>query len=258
MEAVVKSLDLVETLGRTLAINSAHNRNYMDQVTVVEVIDPTIGRITGYGLDGQATPQGSNTIEAAIPRFPSPTPSSSTARSWINPTEGLCLSSTRWASTPKAPGGQPPAGDPCRFITYKLMAAFRDARDELGELVRVFVLQGCGPRRDRGPRLPKSESIPRGISRTSEPTRRWIASAAKACGIMAAATRFASRGLHRRGHALTGPGTAAHCTVGCCCWSPSTSPGPPRTPASGCGCTVNHVVNVRRWPSNRHSRRGDS
>ena len=71
----MKSLDSVETLGSTSAINSDKTGMLtMNQVTVVEVIDPTDRySVTGigYGLEGEVHHAAGNThtIEAAILPF---------------------------------------------------------------------------------------------------------------------------------------------------------------------------------------------
>src|SRR4249920_1354308 len=152
--AVVKSLDSVETLGSTSAINSDKTGTLtMNQVTVVEVIDPT-DRYTitgiGYGLDGevQHAAGNTNTIEAAILPFLISNDANLVDGKVVgDPTEGallvlghkvkLDIESTqeaypRLATLPFDP-------------TYKLMAAFCDAKDESGKpVVRVFV-KGAAP-----------------------------------------------------------------------------------------------------------------
>ena len=139
--AVVKSLDSVETLGSTSAINSDKTGTLtMNQVTVVEVIDPTDRyAITGmgYGLDGevQHTAGNTNTIEAAILPFLITNDAKLVDGKVVgDPTEGALLvlghkvkldiegtqeAYPRLATLPFDP-------------TYKLMAAFCDAKDESG------------------------------------------------------------------------------------------------------------------------------
>jgi Ca2+-transporting ATPase len=152
--AVVKSLDSVETLGSTSAINSDKTGTLtMNQVTVVEVIDPTDRyAITGigYGLDGevQHTAGNTNTIEAAILPFLITNDAKLVEGKVVgDPTEGALLvlghkakldiegtqeAYPRLATLPFDP-------------TYKLMAAFCDATDESGNpVVRIFV-KGAAP-----------------------------------------------------------------------------------------------------------------
>ena len=150
----MKSLDSVETLGSTSAINSDKTGTLtMNQVTVVEVIDPTdryaISGI-GYGLDGevQHTVGNTNTIEEAILPFLITNDAKLVDGKVVgDPTEGALLvlgekvrldiegthaAYPRLATLPFDP-------------TYKLMAAFCDAKDAAGKaVVRMFV-KGAGP-----------------------------------------------------------------------------------------------------------------
>ena len=192
--AVVKSLDSVETLGSTSAINSDKTGTLtMNQVTVVEVIDPT-DRYTitgiGYGLDGEVhhTAGNTNTIEAAILPFLITNDAKLVNGKVVgDPTEGALLvlghkvkldiegtqeAYPRLATLPFDP-------------TYKLMAAFCDAKDESGQPRRPRLRQGCRPRRDRAGHVCPGQGRDRPLGRAAEPAgrrRRWIASAARACG----------------------------------------------------------------------------
>jgi P-type Ca2+ transporter type 2C len=152
--AVVKSLDSVETLGSTSAINSDKTGTLtMNQVTVVEVIDPT-DRYSisgmGYGLEGEVhhAAGNTNTIEAAILPFLISNDAKLVDGKVVgDPTEGALLvlghkvkldiegtqaAYPRLATLPFDP-------------TYKFMATFCDAKDDSGNpVVRVFV-KGAGP-----------------------------------------------------------------------------------------------------------------
>jgi Ca2+-transporting ATPase len=152
--AVVKSLDSVETLGSTSAINSDKTGTLtMNQVTVTEVIDPT-DRFTvsgmGYELAGEVrhAAGNSNTIEAAVLPFLITNDAKLVEGKVVgDPTEGALLvlghkakldiegtrdAFPRLATLPFDP-------------TYKLMAAFCQASDASGKpVVRVFV-KGAGP-----------------------------------------------------------------------------------------------------------------
>jgi Ca2+-transporting ATPase len=152
--AVVKSLDSVETLGSTSAINSDKTGTLtMNQVTVVEVIDPTDRyAITGmgYGLDGEVhhTAGNTNTIEAAILPFLITNDAKLVDGKVVgDPTEGALLVLGHKAkldieSTQQAyPRLATLPFDP----TYKLMAAFCAAKDASGkQVIRVFV-KGAAP-----------------------------------------------------------------------------------------------------------------
>ncbi len=152
--AVVKSLDSVETLGSTSAINSDKTGTLtMNQVTVVEVIDPTDRYAVtgiGYGLAGeiQHTAGNTNTIEAAILPFLIANDAKLVDGKVVgDPTEGALLvlghkakldiegtqqAYPRLATLPFDP-------------TYKLMAAFCETTDQSGKaVVRIFV-KGAAP-----------------------------------------------------------------------------------------------------------------
>ena len=152
--AVVKSLDSVETLGSTSAINSDKTGTLtMNQVTVVEVIDPSDRyAITGmgYGLDGevQHTAGSSSTIEEAILPFLITNDAKLVEGKVVgDPTEGALLVLGHKASidVESTQAAYPRIATLPFDPTYKLMVAFCDATDASGErVVRAFV-KGAAP-----------------------------------------------------------------------------------------------------------------
>ena len=156
--AVVKSLASVETLGSTSAINSDKTGTLtLNQVTVVEVIDPTDRyEITGmgYGLDGDVlhTAGNTNTIEEAILPFLIANDAKLVDGKVVgDPTEGALLVLGHKAKL-DVEGTQ--AAYPRRATlpfdpTYKLMAVFADAKDESGRRGRASVRQGSRTGGDR-------------------------------------------------------------------------------------------------------------
>ena len=198
--AVVKSLDSVETLGSTSAINSDKTGTLtMNQVTVVEVIDPTDRyAITGmgYGLDGEVkhTAGNTNTIEAAILPFVITNDAKLVDGKVVgDPTEGALLvlghkvkldiegtqeAYPRLATLPFDP-------------TYKLMAAFCQATDDSGDpVVRVFV-KGAAPAviGRSTTALAKGESVPWGAPQNQRADAEMDRLGSKGLRIMAAAMK---------------------------------------------------------------------
>ena len=152
--AVVKSLASVETLGSTSAINSDKTGTLtLNQVTVVEVIDPTDRyEITGmgYGLDGDVkhTAGNTNTIEQAILPFLIANDAKLVDGKVVgDPTEGalLVLGSKARLDVDGTQAAYPRRATLPFDPTYKLMAVFADATDDSGNaVVRAFV-KGAGP-----------------------------------------------------------------------------------------------------------------
>ena len=152
--AVVKSLDSVETLGSTSAINSDKTGTLtMNQVTVVEVIDPTDRyEVTGmgYGLDGEVkhTAGNTNTIEGAILPFLIANDAKLVDGKVVgDPTESalLILGHKAKLDVEGTQAAYPRLATLPFDPTYKLMAVFSNAKDESGRaVVRVFV-KGAGP-----------------------------------------------------------------------------------------------------------------
>ena len=198
--AVVKSLDSVETLGSTSAINSDKTGTLtMNQVTVVEVIDPT-DRYTitgmGYGLDGQVehTAGNTNTIEAAILPFLITNDAKLVDGKVVgDPTEGalLVLGHKVRIDTEGTQAANPRLATLPFDPTYKLMAAFCDARDESGKpVVRVFV-KGAAPAviGRATSALAKGESIPWGEQQNQRANEEMDRLGRQGLRIMAAATK---------------------------------------------------------------------
>ena len=199
--AVVKSLASVETLGSTSAINSDKTGTLtLNQVTVVEVIDPTDRyEITGmgYGLEGDVkhTAGNTNTIEQAILPFLLANDAKLVDGKVVgDPTEGalLVLGHKAKLDVEGTQAAYPRLATLPFDPTYKLMAVFADAKDESGKAVVRAVRQGSRPGGDRAGRRPPwrtARTFPGATSRTASRPRRWNASASKGLRIMAAATR---------------------------------------------------------------------
>ena len=198
--AVVKSLDSVETLGSTSAINSDKTGTLtMNQVTVVEVIDPT-DRYTitgmGYGLDGQVehTAGNTNTIEAAILPFLITNDAKLVDGKVVgDPTEGalLVLGHKVGLDTEGTQAANPRLATLPFDPTYKLMAAFCDAKDESGKpVVRVFV-KGAAPAviGRATSALAKGETIPWGDQQNRRASQEMDRLGRQGLRIMAAAMK---------------------------------------------------------------------
>ena len=155
--AVVKNLASVETLGSTSAINSDKTGTLtLNQVTVVEVIDPTDRfEITGmgYGLDGEVkhTAGSTGTIDDAILPFLIANDAKLVDGKVVgDPTEGACSSSaTRRSSTSRAPRLRIRGSPPCRSIRPTSSWPSSRTRRTLGQTDRSSLHQGSRPRRDR-------------------------------------------------------------------------------------------------------------
>jgi Ca2+-transporting ATPase len=198
--AVVKSLDSVETLGSTSAINSDKTGTLtMNQVTVVEVIDPTDRYAIsgmGYGLEGevQHTAGNTNTIEAAILPFVITNDAKLVDGKVVgDPTEGALLVLGHKAKLDVEGTQQtyPRVATLPFDPTYKLMAAFCDAKDDAGNpVIRVFV-KGAAPAviGRATSALAKGETVPWGDTQNQRAQEEMDRLGGKGLRIMAAATR---------------------------------------------------------------------
>ena len=179
--AVVKSLDSVETLGSTSAINSDKTGTLtMNQVTVVEVIDPT-DRYTitgmGYGLDGEVhhTAGNTNTIEAAILPFLITNDAKLVDGKVVgDPTEGalLVLGHKVKLDIEGTQAGLPPAGDPAVRSHLQAHGSLLRRQGRVGEARRARLRQGCRPRRDRAGHVCPGQGRDRPLGRAAEPASR--------------------------------------------------------------------------------------
>jgi Ca2+-transporting ATPase len=197
---VVKSLDSVETLGSTSAINSDKTGTLtMNQVTVVEVIDPTDRYAitgTGYGLDGEVhhSAGNTNTIEAAILPFLITNDAKLVNGKVVgDPTEGalLVLGHKAKLDVEGTQEAYPRLATLPFDPTYKLMAAFCDAKDESGNPgVRAFV-KGAGPAviGRATSALAKGETVPWGEQENQRADQEMARLGSKGLRIMAAAVK---------------------------------------------------------------------
>ena len=153
-KAIVKDLVSVETLGSTSAINSDKTGTLtMNQVTVVEVVDP-VDRYTvtgiGYGLDGQVKHAVGTSLsidDAILPYIITNDAKLEGGKVVGDPTEGALLVLGHKAgldiegSRERYPRLATLPFDP----VYKFMAAFTSATDASGaKVVRCFV-KGAAP-----------------------------------------------------------------------------------------------------------------
>jgi Ca2+-transporting ATPase len=198
--AVVKSLDSVETLGSTSAINSDKTGTLtMNQVTVVEVIDPTDRyAITGmgYGLAGevQHTAGNTNMIEAAILPFLITNDAKLVNEKVVgDPTEGalLVLGHKAKLDVEGTQAEYPRLATLPFDPTYKLMACFCQTKDDAGnDVVRVFV-KGAAPAviGRATSALAKGESVPWGDEANERVGKEMDRLGGKGLRIMAAAQK---------------------------------------------------------------------
>ena len=198
--AVVKSLASVETLGSTSAINSDKTGTLtLNQVTVVEVIDPT-DRYTitgmGYGLDGDVehAAGNTNTIEQAILPFLVANDAKLVDGKVVgDPTEGalLVLGHKAKLDVEGTQAAYPRLATLPFDPTYKLMAVFSDAKDEAGKaVVRAFV-KGAGPAviGRASTALANGETVPWGEQRNTRSSKEMDRLGGEGLRIMVAATR---------------------------------------------------------------------
>ena len=198
--AVVKSLASVETLGSTSAINSDKTGTLtMNQVTVVEVIDPTDRyAITGmgYGLDGDVEHAvgNTNTIEEAILPFLIANDAKLVDGKVVgDPTEGalLVLGHKARLDVEGTQAAYPRLATLPFDPTYKLMAVFADAKDASGKaVVRIFV-KGAGPAviGRAATALANGESVPWGDEENKRADDQMERLGSEGLRIMVAATR---------------------------------------------------------------------
>ena len=198
--AVVKSLASVETLGSTSAINSDKTGTLtLNQVTVVEVIDPTDRYAIsgmGYGLDGDVNHAAgnTNTIEQAILPFMIANDAKLVEGKVVgDPTEGalLVLGHKAKLDIDGTQAAYPRLATLPFDPTYKLMAVFADAKDDSGKaVVRAFV-KGAGPAviGRAATALANGETVPWGDEQNTRSSQEMERLGGEGLRIMVAATR---------------------------------------------------------------------